>query len=116
MWQFVFDRAMIMLAQVSGAPAAPNSVSAPSAAAGGHNFGFFHILFLFVYFLVCVGLVAAVLLQTTKSEGLSGVLGGGTQSVFRGKKGIEERLAEATNYLAVSFIVLSLLLSVFAFR
>jgi protein translocase SecG subunit len=58
----------------------------------------------------------AVLLQTTKNEGLSGVLGGSSQSMFKGKKGFEETLQEVTNYLAVSFVVMSFLVSIYAFR
>lgn len=71
---------------------------------------------LFVYFVVCTGLVVAVLLQTTKSEGLSGVIGGSTQSIFRGKKSIEEKLNQITQWLAIGFMCLSLLVALFAFR
>ncbi|MDQ7822994.1 MAG: preprotein translocase subunit SecG [Candidatus Eremiobacteraeota bacterium] len=63
-----------------------------------------------IYFLVCAGLIAAVMLQTTKSEGLSGMLGGATQSVFRGKKSVEEKIGLITSYLAGAFIVGSLVI------
>ncbi|MCL5773499.1 MAG: preprotein translocase subunit SecG [Firmicutes bacterium] len=78
--------------------------------------GLFHYVFLLVYFLVCAGLVVAVLLQTTKSEGLTGTIGGSTQSIFKGKMGMEEQLNRLTTYLAVGFVVISLLISFFGFR
>ena len=58
--------------------------------------------------IVSVALVIAVVSQTTKHEGL-GVMGGSVQSSFRGRPGIEERLSQITMYLAVAFMVLSLL-------
>ena len=140
MWQFVLCRASMMFAQaVSGnpangavpaesapdmppagmpAPAGPGpSLDAPVPPQTSHfEFRAWHSIFLFVYFVVCVGLVVAVLLQTTKSEGLSGVIGGTSQSVFKGKKGFEDRLQEITNYLAIGFVVLSLIMSLVAFK
>lgn len=118
MWQLVYNRAMVMLAQVSGgAQSATGAVSSPPGAGGsGYQLTLWHTLFLIIYFLICIGLVTAVLLQTTKNEGLSGIIGGSNQAVFKGKKGFEERLQEITNYLAVSFIILSFLLSIFMFR
>jgi len=134
---FIFNRAVIMFAQVTsgtpvGTPATGESAPAPtpipvSSPAGAgtmatkpppatYNLNALQVIFLIVYFLVCVGLVVTVLLQTTKNEGLSGIIGGAAHSVFKGKKGFEERLQEATNVLAVSFIVLSMLLSIFIFR
>ena len=67
-----------------------------------------HIL-LVIYFLICIALIVAVLTQTSKSKGLSGVLGGSTKSIFRGKKSFEEKLIQATNYLAASFLIGSLI-------
>lgn len=133
MWQYILCRATMVFAQaVTGTPAAGDAAatSAPAAtpavpgniqvpatpAASGYKHTIWHGLFLFVYFLVCVGLVTSVLLQTTKSEGLSGIIGGSAQSVFKGKKGFEETLQEMTNYLAVAFVLLSLVMSVFMFK
>jgi preprotein translocase subunit SecG len=73
-------------------------------------------LLLLVYFTTCVGLIVCVLLQTTKSEGLSGVIGGSTQAIFKGKKSVEEKLNQITTWLAVGFVSLSLLVALFAFR
>ena len=36
--------------------------------------------------LVCLGLLAIVMSQSTKSEGLTGTIGGKSESVFRGKQ------------------------------
>ena len=104
-----------MFAQATGGD--PNvALTTPSGAAAPYRHTWLHTVLLFIYFLVCLGLVVAVLLQTTKSEGLSGIMGGSSQSVFRGKKGFEETLQEITNYLAVSFVVMSFLVSLFAFK
>lgn len=64
-----------------------------------------------IYFVVCVGLIAAVLSQTTKSEGLTGSMMGGSQSAFRGKKSFDDKLSTLTNSLAIAFLVLSMLVS-----
>ncbi|NDD26662.1 MAG: preprotein translocase subunit SecG [Proteobacteria bacterium] len=70
-----------------------------------------HGLLLTVYFLTCIGLVGCVMFQTTKNEGLSGVIGGTvSSSVFRGKKSADEQLSQWTTRFAVLFIVLSLVL------
>lgn len=79
------------------------------------QYTFIQYLFLAVYFLVCAGLVVLVLVQTSKSEGLSGTLGGATQSIFRGKRSFEEKLNQITAYVATAFIVGSILISLFAF-
>ncbi|MFH1453431.1 MAG: preprotein translocase subunit SecG [Armatimonadota bacterium] len=71
---------------------------------------------LFVYFAVCAALVFLVLVQTSKSEGLMGTLGGSTQSVFKGKKSVEEQMTKITAYIAVGFIVLSVLIGLFVFK
>jgi protein translocase SecG subunit len=47
---------------------------------------------------------------------LSGTIGGATQSVFRGKRSIEEKLSEFTTYLAVAFVVLSIAISFWGFK
>lgn len=72
-------------------------------------------LLLVVYFIVCATLVTLVLVQTSKSEGLTGTLGGTTQSVFRGKRSFEERLNRFTTYIAIMFVALSILIAFFAF-
>ena len=105
-----------VLAQSPAAEAVPTPAGAPSVVpppppAASMGLGIVQYLLMTVYLLVCVGLIAAVLSQTSKNEGLSGMLGGNPQSVFRGKKSMEERLSAVTNYLAVSFLVLSMVIS-----
>lgn len=63
-------------------------------------------------FLVSVALIAVVLLQRSKGEGL-GSIGGGAQMFFNRAKGFEAVLEKATTVTAVLFMVLSVLLAVF---
>ncbi|MEW6172352.1 MAG: preprotein translocase subunit SecG [Bacillota bacterium] len=64
------------------------------------------------YVLVCLLLIAAVILQSGKSAGLSGSIGGGAESIFGKKKGLDEWLAKVTIWVAVLFGATSLLLVV----
>ncbi len=64
-----------------------------------------------IQFIVCIALIAAVVLQESKGEGL-GSIGGGSRMFFNQRKGNEEILSTATTYLAVGFMVLSVILSV----
>lgn len=66
-----------------------------------------HNFVLLIYFLVCVALIAAVLLQTTKSEGLTGTIGGRAESPLLRKKTLEDQLNRVTTFLAVLFLILS---------
>lgn len=65
-------------------------------------------------FIISVGLIVAVLLQTTKSEGLTGTLGGSRETVFKGKKGAEEIVEKITSFLAIAFLISSLLTALFS--
>lgn len=62
-----------------------------------------------IQFLVCVGLILAVVSQTTKHEGLGGTIGGSSSSSFRGRPGVEDQIHKITAYLAVTFMVTSLI-------
>lgn len=64
-----------------------------------------------IQFLVSIALIAVVVLQESKGEGL-GALGGGSSLFFNRRKGREELLSTATTYLAVGFMVLSVILAV----
>lgn len=66
------------------------------------------LLVLFV--IACLGLIILVLLQTDKSAGLS--IGGGAETFLGKKKGLNEKLAVWTRYLAAAFMVLALLLTI----
>ncbi|MDH7601284.1 MAG: preprotein translocase subunit SecG [Armatimonadota bacterium] len=54
-----------------------------------------------------VALIAIVMSQATKSEGLTGTIGGKAESAFQGKPGFEERLGEITKWAAITFLVMS---------
>lgn len=101
--------APIELPMTAGAPPQLDQMIPPAAQGPVHSW--LHGLVLFVYFLICVGLVVCVMFQTTKNEGLSGVIGGQvSSSVFRGKKSAEETLSTWTSRLAVAFIFFSMLI------
>ena len=63
-----------------------------------------------VQFIVSIGLIIAVLLQESKGEGL-GSIGGGSRMFFNQRRGSEQILNTATTYLAVGFLILSVVLS-----
>ena len=59
--------------------------------------------------LLDVVIIAAVAMQTTKHEGLSGVIGGGSGHRFGGKAGWDDLLERVTKYGAIFWaIVVSL--------
>lgn len=64
--------------------------------------------------LVALGVIAAVLLQSGKSAGLSGSIAGGAETLFGGKKkGLDEFLGKLTKWLAGGFLLLTLILAIF---
>lgn len=66
------------------------------------------------HILVCVVLIVVVLLQSSKGGGLAGAFGGGgDQTVFGGHE-TATFLSKATTYLAVAFMLLSLMLAFLA--
>ncbi len=76
---------------------------------------FFNILIV-VHVLVCFVLILVVLLQSSKGGGLAGAFGGaGGQTMFGGQE-TATFLSKATTYLAVAFMVLSLLLAFLSAR
>ncbi len=71
-----------------------------------------YVLLSIVQVVLAIGLIFVIAIQTTKSEGLGGVIGGTVSSSFKGKPGFEERLNEITRYLAIGFFVASILVAV----
>lgn len=63
--------------------------------------------------LVSLGLIASVLLQSGKSAGMSGAIAGGAETFFGKKKGMDELLSKFSTGLAIGFLVLTLMLSLF---
>ncbi len=66
-----------------------------------------------IHVVVAIGLIVTVTLQSGKSAGLSGAVGGGTESFFGRKKGLEEKLERATIIFSVLFMITALLTVVF---
>lgn len=58
-----------------------------------------------------IALILAVVMQSGKSAGLSGSIGGGAESLFGGKaKGLDQVLAKATIIIAALFGVVTMAL------
>ncbi|MDF2587670.1 MAG: preprotein translocase, SecG subunit [Anaerocolumna sp.] len=66
-----------------------------------------------VYIIVCIALVVIVLMQEGKSAGLSGSISGVAETYWGKNKGrsMEGALEKSTKWLAVGFIVLSVVLN-----
>ncbi|MGN0962261.1 MAG: preprotein translocase subunit SecG, partial [Clostridia bacterium] len=70
------------------------------------------IFLMIVDVLVCLGLIAVILLQSSKSAGVSGVIGGASEQFFGKKKGLDELLAKISAALAAVFFVLTLIIAI----
>jgi len=64
-----------------------------------------------MHFLISAGLIASILLQSGKSAGL-GALGGGADTFFGKKKGLDEFFGKMTIGFAVAFMAFALVLTV----
>ncbi len=67
-----------------------------------------------IYVLLAVVLTVVVILQSGKSNGLSGAIGGGSSETFLAKnkaKSLDARLAKMTKWVAIVFVVLTLVMS-----
>lgn len=65
-----------------------------------------------VYFIISLALIAIVILQSGKSAGLSGAIGGGADTFLSKNKakGVDSRLAKLTKWVAIAFMVLTLVM------
>ncbi|HHU85978.1 MAG: preprotein translocase subunit SecG [Pelotomaculaceae bacterium] len=64
-----------------------------------------------LHVLLALALIAAVVLQSGKSAGLSGSIAGGAETLFGGKKkGLDELLGKVTIVVAILFAATALLL------
>ena len=63
-----------------------------------------------IQFISAIGLIALVVSQTDRSEGLGAVGGSSSAPAQRGRAGMDEKLNEYTKYVAFAFLALSLLL------
>ncbi len=66
-----------------------------------------------IYVAVCIGLVVIVLMQEGKSAGLTGAINGVADTYWGKNKGrsMEGAMNKITKYLALAFIVMSVLLN-----
>ena len=63
--------------------------------------------------LCCIAIVAVVMLQSGKSAGLSGAISGGAETFMSSgqAKSLDSKLSKATPWLALVFVVLTLILN-----
>lgn len=68
-----------------------------------------------ILIILCVAIVAVVLMQESRSAGLSGAIAGGADTFFgKGKgKSMEKKLEKITKIFAVIFFVLTLGITIF---
>lgn len=65
-----------------------------------------------IFVVVSLVLIIGVLMQSSKSEGLSGTISGSAATVFgRKAKGLDKLLAKITTVAAIAFIVLSVVIA-----
>ena len=69
------------------------------------------MLLVIINLAMSVILIGLVMSQTTKSEGLSGTIGGKAQSAFRGKPGLDDKLNLWTRYAAVGWMVTAIIVA-----
>ena len=62
------------------------------------------IFILVIHVLVSLVMTASILLQSSKSAGLSGSIAGGAEKFFGKKKGIDPLLSKITTISAIVFI------------
>lgn len=67
-----------------------------------------------LHFIIAIGVIVGVLLQSGKSAGLSGAIDGGATTFF-GKSGkkMEDKISKATTIAAILFMINSLILAIF---
>ncbi len=70
------------------------------------------IFLMIVDVLICLGLIVVILMQSSKSTGVSGVIGGASEQFFGKKKGLDALFAKASAILAVAFFVLTLVIAI----
>lgn len=70
------------------------------------------IILSIVYFILSLALIAIVMLQSGKSAGLSGVIGGGADTFLSKNKArsADARMAKMTKWVAIVFMVVTLVI------
>ena len=74
--------------------------------------GVFKIILTVLEVIASVALIAVVLMQSGKEAGLSGALAGNNESYMNKSKlgGLDKKLAKATKWIALAWILLTLIL------
>lgn len=74
------------------------------------------IVFSIIYFLIALALIAIVMLQSGKSAGLSGAIAGGADTFLSKNKAksADAKLAKATKWVAIGFMVLTVVIGLLA--
>ena len=69
-----------------------------------------------VQLIVCIALTGIVLFQSGKRSGLSGAIAGAADTFFtkNKNKGLDAVLAKATKWVGLAFVVLTVVLNIFA--
>ena len=77
--------------------------------------GAFETVLIILEALCSIALIAVVLLQSGKEEGLSGALSGSSNSYMNKNKasGLDAKLASSTKWIALAWILLTLALTLF---
>ena len=70
------------------------------------------IIMSIIYFIISLGLIAIVMLQSGKSAGLSGAIGGGADTFLSKNKAksADARMAKMTKWVAIVFMVITLVM------
>lgn len=76
---------------------------------------YMHAFLVTLLVIVCIGLIVVVLLQSSKSAGLSGAISGGAEQLFGKQKarGIDAVLHRVTIVLSILFFVLTIAVTYF---
>lgn len=61
-----------------------------------------------LFIVSAIGLIALMAAQTTKTEGLSGSIGGRMESAYRGRLGLEQQMGRLTTTFASAFVILAI--------
>ena len=57
------------------------------------------IILMVIDILICLGVIAAVLMQSSRSAGISGTIGGASEQILGKKKGLDDFLAKISGFL-----------------
>jgi protein translocase SecG subunit len=67
-----------------------------------------------LFLIATVALIALMSAQTTKTEGLSGSIGGRAESAYHGRLGLDQQITRITTITAYSWIILAVVFFVVA--